>query len=67
MSDDDFTEQLRPTPEELAIKIKSLSARDLARLNRLLRDTPGWGTTGVREPRHPHPSSPPERLRKVVH
>ena len=43
------------TPEELATRIKRLNARELARLNQLLRDLPGWGTAGAREPRRPTP------------
>jgi hypothetical protein len=41
-------------PAQLAEYIKRLTARDLAELNRLLRDLPGWeGGAGVREPRRP--------------
>lgn len=41
------------TPAEIANHIRRLTARDLAELNRLLRDTPGWEPPGVREPRRP--------------
>lgn len=41
------------TPKELADHIKRLTVRELAELNSLLRDLPGWGTAGVREPRAP--------------
>ena len=41
------------TPAELAEHVKRLNARELMELNRLLRDLPGWGATGVREPRRP--------------
>lgn len=41
------------TPQELATQIRRLNARELATLNRLLRDLPGFGTTGAREPRRP--------------
>lgn len=41
------------TPAELATHIRRLNARDLAELNRLIRDLPGFGPTGVREPRRP--------------
>jgi hypothetical protein len=43
------------TPLEIATIIRKLSANDLAELNRLLRENPGWGMTGVREPRRPSP------------
>ena len=43
------------TPEEIAAEIKRLKARDLARLNQLLGDLPGWGTAGARMPNRPRP------------
>lgn len=42
------------TPTQLAEIISRMTVRDLAELNRLLRDLPGWeGGAGVREPRRP--------------
>lgn len=43
------------TPQEIYAAIKRLSARDLATLNRLLRDEPGWGTAGAHTPSAPQP------------
>lgn len=43
------------SPQEIYAEIKRLSARDLATLNRLLRDEPGWGTAGARTPSDPQP------------
>ena len=45
------------TPRELASHIERLNARELAELNRLLGDMPGWGGASVREPRRPLPNS----------
>ena len=41
------------TPARLAQAIRGLTTRELLELNRLLRDLPGWGSAGVREPRVP--------------
>ena len=44
------------TPEQLAAEIKKLHPVELVRLNQLLRDLPGWGAGGTREPRRPTPT-----------
>ncbi len=46
------------TPEQLAALIRQMPAEDLVELNRLLADDPGWGASGVREPRRPAPVAP---------
>jgi hypothetical protein len=45
------------TVERIADLIRGLDLEELARLRRLLDDLPGFGTTGVREPRRPSPES----------
>ena len=49
------------TPQELARAILELPVRDLAVLNRLLREE-GLSPLGVREPREPSPESPGDAI-----
>lgn len=50
------------TPEQIAEEILHLTAPDLLKLDRILRDAGGDGLIGVREPRRPSPESPGDAI-----